>query len=210
MQCPFRDLHRGRGLPGIPLLSQEPRSSPGRYPGDRAGPAAAADGRHGRCTGDLVRGENMRRRIRAKHARRWLDRERPGAGRALLPHPPGRWARGAPGCLCSGCHAGPRAPGRGKYPALRPRLRVVGAGSGPCRPQWLDRRARDPRLFPRRKGRLRPPGATGPRRSPSHDYGGGAGFFVRSGTADHVGRHRSNQYAPRSARPDCPSRHRSR
>ena len=62
-------------------------------------PPRSADRRNGRCTGDLVRGENLRRRLGAKYAGWWLDRERLGPGGALLPHALGGWGRGTPGCL---------------------------------------------------------------------------------------------------------------
>ena len=87
-------------------------------------------------------------------------------------------------------HPGARAAGRGEHLALGPGLRVVRPGRSPRRAQRPDRRARDPRLLPRREGRLRTAGPTGPRRGSARDRRGGAGLFLRGEPADHPGRHR--------------------
>ena len=105
------DLHRRRPVSGVPLLPQESRSGPGRYRGHRSGAAAALGRGHGRCAGDLVRGQDVRCGSREEHARRGIDAQRGGTGRALLQDPTGRRSGGTPGRGVQGRDAGARATG---------------------------------------------------------------------------------------------------
>ena len=104
LQRLFGHLHRRRRVPGVPLLPQEPRPGPGRYRGDRPGPAAAARCGDGRCSGDLVRGQYVRRGACEEHAGGRIDPERGGPGRTVLQDPAGRRRRSAPSYSDQGGH----------------------------------------------------------------------------------------------------------
>ena len=212
LQRTLRDLHRGRGFPGIPILSQEPRSGPGRYPGDRAGAAAVC--------------------WRPAWVMRWRPGSRPEraspdrcgtCAAAVRPQP-----RSALAELCyrTLLADGPAALQAVSAQAVTPALeRLVeantllsglgfessGLAAAHAVHNGLTAAHRDPCVISTVK------------RSPSACWSNwsskgllratverGAGVFSRGRTADHPGRHRSERPDPRPARPDRLSRHRTR
>ncbi len=139
------DLHRGRGVRGVPVLPAEPRPRARRLAGRRQRAGRPARRGRRRRAGHLAGGPRHGPVELQHDGGRAADADRDGAGEAQLGCAVGQRAAGRRRRARPPGHARARQGDRGEHPALRPRVRV-----GRAR-----RRARDPQRAHRRRGHAR-------------------------------------------------------